>query len=119
MDIRVKTFVAEACLRIGAVVEGLGFTGPEVDEDRHDIYPRAMRVRYHRADVSIQTRLILSFAGEDHVDTELAWSAEIPHEVRRVRVGRHTAHTGHQMRRALDRQAQAIPDLLGTENPTG
>ena len=116
MDIRVKTFVAEAGSRFGAVLEGLGFTGPQVD-DGQGTYPLMMCLRYHRDDVSVETSLVLAYAGEEYVQTSLLWGANAPGGVRCVEVGSNTAHTGYQMRRALDRQVQAVPGLLEHPDP--
>ncbi|MFD0035779.1 hypothetical protein ACWGDS_30720 [Streptomyces sp. NPDC055059] len=106
-----KTFVAEARSRFGVVLEGLGFAGPEVDQSE-DTYPLVMHVRYHRGDVTVDTSLILTYAGEEYVCTSLLWARNAPNRARRVTVGEDTAHTGYQMRRALEKHAQATPELV-------
>ncbi|MCI3272475.1 hypothetical protein [Streptomyces cylindrosporus] len=111
MDIRVKTFTAEATSRFDRVLEGLGFTGPEVDQ-RQDICPLILSVRYRRSDVTIETALILAYAGEEYVHTRLRWAQESPNRNRCVEMDNVTAHTGYQMRRALDRHAQTLSELL-------
>ncbi|NGN70193.1 hypothetical protein G5C51_40710 [Streptomyces sp. A7024] len=111
MDIRVKTFAAEAASRMDAALGGLGFTGPEVNQG-HNTYPLVITVRYHRSDVSLKISLILTYAGEEYVSTTLQEHREAPQKARRVEVGTNTAHTGYQMRRALEQQAQAVSDRL-------
>ncbi|MEU5060278.1 MULTISPECIES: hypothetical protein [unclassified Streptomyces] len=111
MDIRVKTFAAEARSRFGVALEGLGFASPEVDQSQ-ETYPLVMHVRYHRGDVTVDTSLVLAYAGEEYVHTSLLWAGASPSRARSVTVGEDTAHTGYQMRRALDKHAQAAPDLI-------
>lgn len=111
VDIRVKTFVAEARCRFDIVLEELGFADPEVDENQ-DTYPLVIRVRYHRGDVTVETSLVLAYAGEEYVRTSLLWAGESPRCAHHVTVGEDTAHTGYQMRRTLDRHAQVAPDLI-------
>ncbi|MEU1486020.1 hypothetical protein [Streptomyces sp. NPDC005752] len=106
-----KTFVAESRSRFLAALEGLGFASPEVHQTQ-DMYPLVMHVRYHRADVTVETSLVLAYAGEEYVRTSLLWAVDAPPNTRRVTVGEDTAHTGYQMRRALDKHAQATPDLI-------
>jgi hypothetical protein len=107
----VKTFVAEACGRLEGVLDGLGFTGPEVVGEQ-DVFPLAREVWYRRGDVAIRSLLILAYGGEEYVETSLLRTEGESGEARQVEVGRDTAHTGYQMRRALDRHAQAIPGML-------
>jgi hypothetical protein len=111
VDIRVKTFVAEASSRFGTALEGLGFTGPEVEQGQ-DAHPLTMSIRYRRGDVTVETFMVLAHGGEEYVCTSLSWVRDAPNSARRVEVATDTAHTGYQMRRALDRHAQAVPDLL-------
>lgn len=118
MDIRVKTFAAEARSRFDVILQELGFAGPEMDQNQ-DAYPLVMHVRYHRGDVTVDTSLVLAYAGEEYVHTSLLWARGAPIRSRRVTVGEDTAHTGYQMRRALDKHAQATPDLLAHRDRSG
>jgi hypothetical protein len=111
MDFMLKTFGAEACGRVGAVLEQLGFVGPEAGEVDARI-PGNRSVLYHRADATVETMLVFWYGGEEYVDTVITWKADGPDGERRVSAGHITAHTGYQMRRALDRHAQALPELL-------
>lgn len=111
MDVRAKTFAAEAGSRLGAVVAELGFVGPEVIGDP-GAFPLVIEVRYHRAEVTVQCRLVLAYGGEEYVSTSLLWAGDGSSDARRVEVGENTAHTGYQMRRALDRHAEAVSEQL-------
>jgi hypothetical protein len=111
VDVRVRTFVAEASGRLEAVLEGLGFVGPEVVGEG-GAFPLVMTVRYHRVDVAVRSRLILAYGGEEYVDTSLLWADGDSGGIRRVEVGEDSAHTGYQMRRALGRHAQAVSEIL-------
>lgn len=108
VDIRVKTFAAEARCRFDIVLQELGFADLEVDQNQ-DTYPLVICVRYHRGDVTVETSSVLAYAGEEYVRTSLQWAGESPRRGHHVTVGEDTAHTGYQMRRALDRRAQVAP----------
>ncbi|MFC4885062.1 hypothetical protein ACFPK5_07670 [Streptomyces beijiangensis] len=107
-----KTFAAEASLRLGGVLEALGFTGPE-DVPSRDRYPLQITVRYRRSDAVVETRLTLGYMGEHDVHTSLLWIDDDC----KVEVGTTTAHTGYQMRRGLDIHARAVPALLQAGPP--
>lgn len=111
VDVCAKTFVAEAGGRLGAVLAELGFVGPEIVGDT-GAFPLVIEVRYHRADVTVQCQLVLAYSGEEYVSTSLLWAGDGPDHARRVKVGDNTAHTGYQMRRALDRHAEAVSEGL-------
>jgi hypothetical protein len=111
VDIRRKTFVAEATRRFGFLIQEHGFAGPEITHDGD--YPLLIRVIYHRGDLDVRATLVLSYGGEEYVTTDLrrqspARSTEFP-------AG--TAHTGFQMRRALDRHAHALRELFASNSP--
>ena len=111
MDVRAKTFVAEAGCRLEAVLAELGFVGPEIAGDA-SAFPLVIEVRYHRAEVTVQCQLVLAYGGEEYVSTSVLWAGDGPQDTRRVKVGESTAHTGYQMRRALDRHAEAVSEGL-------
>jgi len=112
VDIRMKTFRAEAIARMSFLVEDLGFLGPEFD-DRSTSYPVVMTLRYHRAPMHVEVSLILSYAGEECIATSLVIGPADPGSVR-SEIGTDTAHTGYQMRKALDRQSDALRKKLSS-----
>jgi hypothetical protein len=77
--------------------------------DEIGVYPLLRRVRYKRPDLAFEISLVLSYMGmgEEYVATDLV-SEDASGSVRRTEIGTSTAHTGYQMRRALDRQAEAV-----------
>jgi hypothetical protein len=117
MDIRVKTFAAEAIRRLNFLLDEHGFAGPEVQGDR-DTYPLLISVYYHRSDLDVEASLVLSYAGEEYVTVRLLHADDQSGAARRTEVGTSTAHTGYQMRRALDRHAQAVRDAVHQAGPT-
>jgi hypothetical protein len=72
-------------------------------------------VRYQRTGLAIEISLVLSYMGEEYVATELV-SEDGSGSVRRTQIGSGAAHTGYQMRRALDRQAEAVRSVLRGES---
>jgi hypothetical protein len=117
MDIRVKTFAAEAIRRLNFLLDEHGFVGPEVQGDR-GTYPLLIRVRYHRSDLDVEASLVLSYGGEEYVTVRLLHADDLTGAARRTEVATSTAHTGYQMRRALDRHAQAVRDTVHQAGPT-
>jgi hypothetical protein len=95
-----------------------GFAGPEVVPDETGVYPLLRRVRYRRNDLTVEISLVLSYMGEEYVATTLV-SGDRSGSVRRTQIGSNTAHTGYQMRRALDRQAEAVRRILHDQMPPG
>ena len=84
--------------------------------DETDVYPLLRRVRYMRSDLAVEISLVLSYMGEEYVATHLV-SEDDSGSVRRTEIGSRTAHTGYQMRRALDRQAEAVRRVLRGRMP--
>ena len=72
-------------------------------------------MRYQRLGLAIEISLVLSCTGEEYVATELV-SEDGSGSVRRTQIGPGTAHTGYQMRRVLDRQAETVRSLLRDES---
>lgn len=72
--------------------------------------------RFERADIGIEISLVLSYMGEEYVASDLV-TADSPASVRRTKIRQDTAHTGYQMRRALDLQAKAIREALADNAP--
>ena len=106
MDIRRKTFVAEATGRLGFLVQEHGFAGPEITQV--DDYPLVICVTYHRSDLDVSEALVLSYGGEEYVTADLAHRSPARH----AELPAGTAHTGFQMRQALDRHALALRELF-------
>jgi hypothetical protein len=112
VDVRVKTFAAEVTSRLSFLCADYGFTGPEaVHAQDDDSYPVLRTCRYDHGDFAVEVSLTLSYMGEEYVTATLV-SAVGPGAARRSQIGQGTAHTGYQMRRALDRQADAIRALV-------
>ena len=112
VDIRRKTFVAEATRRFEFLIQEHGFAGPEITQDGD--YPLLIRVIYHRGDLDVIETLLLSYGGEEYVTADLV--RQSPRGRTELPAG--TAHTGFQMRRALDRHAEALRELLSKQQPT-
>ena len=117
MDVRVKTFVQEATDRLGFLQTEFGFTGPRVVPDETGVYLLVRRVRFERADLAVEVSLDLSYAGQEYVTAVLVAADESGSRRPRT-IEQRTAHTGYQMRRALDLQAEAIrKKLVGAGMP--
>ena len=115
MDIRVKSFAPEAAGRLDFLCAEYGFMGPEVVPDEAGAYPLLRRVRYQGPGLAIEISLVLSYMGEEYVAAELV-SEGGSGSVRRTQIGSGAAHTGYQMRRALDQQAEAVQRVLRDES---
>jgi hypothetical protein len=115
VDIRRQTFVAEATNRLEFLLREHGFAGPEVTQDGD--YPLLIRVSYHRSDVDVEESLILSYGGEEHITASVVHPSSVSGSADRIELSTGTAHTGFQVRRALDRHAQALREFLGRQQP--
>jgi hypothetical protein len=111
VDVRLKTFAAEAADRCAFLVSEHGFTGPEIKRTERGI--PEVSVRYTRDDAVVETSLVLHYMGEEYVTTRLEHDDDAGRRHRRS-VGTDTAHKGDQVRKALDGQAKALHALLGT-----
>lgn len=105
------SFIEAATSRLRFLADGHGFAGPEIERPEDSI-PAMASVCYHRSDVAIEVIHVVGFMGENYVETryhrkggngEDGW----------MTLGSNTTHTGYQLRRALDLQAQAIRSHLG------
>lgn len=109
MDFRLKTFAAEAAERCAFLVSEYGFTGPETMREKRGL--PTVTVRYTREDAVVETMLALYYMGAEFVTTSLTQDDDTG--VRQHHdVGTDTAHKGHQMRKALDRQIADLRALL-------
>ena len=64
MDIRVKSFVAEAAGRLDFLCAEYGLSGPEVVPDEAGAYPLLRTVRYQRPGCAVEISLVLSYMGD-------------------------------------------------------
>jgi hypothetical protein len=110
VDIRRKTFVAEATSRLGFLIQEHSFAGPEVTQEGE--YPLLIRVSYHRSDLDVEEILILSYGGEEYVTADVVHSSPASRPAMRTELSVGAAHTGFQMRQTLDRHAQALREFL-------
>lgn len=105
VDIRVKTFADHAIRQLGFLQDQYGFAGPAVERRTHP--GSAVSVSYQRDGITIEASLVLWYMGEEYVAT-----ARVVHApdgtARRTQIARSPAHTGYQMRRALQLQAEAV-----------
>jgi hypothetical protein len=104
------SFIEAATSRLRFLVDDQGFIGPETEKDR--FVPGISTVRYHRHDMTIEVLHVAGPMGESYVETRCR--REIDNEQGDLtHLGRNTTHTGYQLRRALDLQAEAICSRLG------
>ena len=109
-DVRVKTFVAEATARLEFLQTEHGFTGPTIEpSEPPDLRRRlVLTVSYGRRDLVAMTSLVFDYMGDERLLTVLLRGDGSGSDRQRTVIGDDRAHTGYQMRRALDRQADAI-----------
>jgi hypothetical protein len=109
VDVRTRTFTAEAERRFRFLATEYGFNGPEVI-GASDEYPLMLTLRYSRGALAVEISLVLSYMGEECVTTRItpADRAQSP----RDEITRDAAHTGYQMRRAIDHQAEAVLAII-------
>ena len=117
MDVRRKTFVAEATARLEFLLREHGFVRPQVTQDGE--FPLMLSVRYHRSDLDVDVSLVLSYMGEEYVTASTVDADAGSTCVNRTEVGLQTAHTGFQMRRALDHHAEALRQIVPQRKPGG
>jgi hypothetical protein len=87
-----------------------GFDVPEIERP-WDRIPAIARIRYHRHDLIIEVSHVVGFMGENYVETRCRHQNE-PGDGAWISLGNNTTHTGYQLRRALDLQAQAVSSYL-------
>jgi len=103
-------FIETATNRLRFLVDDQGFLGPETEKDK--FVPGISTVRYHRNDMTIEVVHVVGPMGETYVETRCRRETDneqgdLTHLVR------NTTHTGYQLRRALDFQADAVCSYLG------
>lgn len=104
-DSLVKTFAREALKHLGFLKEEYGFAEPEVRSG--PARGTAVAVTYRRPGLAIEASLVSWYGGKDYVTTRLF--TDIPDgPARRTEIGHGTARIGHEMRTALEEQAQAV-----------
>ena len=104
------SFIETATNRSSFLVDEQGFIGPETEKDK--FVPGISKVRYHRNDTTIEVVHVVGYTGENYVETRCREPGEDA-QVDWTQLGRNTTHTGYQLRRALDLQAQALCSRLG------
>jgi hypothetical protein len=109
------SFIEIATNRLSFLADDLGFAGPEVERP-WDRIPAITRVRYHRGDMTIEVVHIIGFMGENYVETRCR-RGDGNNQGDGMALGSNTTHTGYQLKRALDLQAQAIRSHLGLSQP--
>lgn len=107
VDWRVKSFEPEARAAF-TFLSDQGFTvavQPAADVQRG---PATIAVQFQSQEATVETSLVLGFAGEDCVHTSLlttSGSSEF---------GPTVAHKGHEMRKALEAHAEAVRAALAS-----
>jgi hypothetical protein len=94
--------VATRCLSF--LVDDQGFDGPETTEWSPQSFPAITCLRYHRGEMTIEVCHVVAYMGENYVQTRCSRKDDEGW----IDLGRNTAHSGYQLRRAVDRQADAI-----------
>lgn len=105
------SFIEVATNRFSFLADDHGFIGPEIERP-WDRIPAVTRVCYHRKDVSVEIVHVVGFMGENRVETRCR-RKDRDSESDWMPLGSSTTHTGYQLRRALDLQAQAIGSQVG------
>ncbi len=105
VDVRRKTFAGEAIKQLGFLQAEHGFAGPDVEREASP--GTTVRVRYRRDGITIEASLVLWYMGEQYVATTHVVGIRDGAALR-TEIGRNTAHTGYQMRRALKLQAETV-----------
>lgn len=116
MDIRVKTLFWRRRTGWNSFARSTASRARRSCLTETGVYPLLRRVRYNRSDLALEISLVLSYMGEEYVATSLV-TEDRPGSVRRTQIGSSTAHTGYQMRRALDHQAEAVRRVLREQIP--
>lgn len=93
------------------VCDDQGFGGPEIERP-WDRIPAITRIRYHRDDLVIEVSHVVGFMGENYVETRCRHKAGRD-EGDWIVLRSDISHSGYQLRRALDLQAQAVYSHLG------
>ena len=102
-----RTFESEARAAFAALMDH-GFTvdsEPAADLSRR---PAKITVRFQGREETVETSLVLGFAGEDGVETSLRTTTGSSD------FGPTVAHSGHQMKKALAEHAEAVRTALAT-----
>ena len=107
------SFIEVTTNRLSFLADDHGFAGPEIQRPGERI-PAVTRICYHRKDVTVEIAHVVGFMGENYVETRCRRKDE-DSEGDWTPLGSNTTHTGYQLRRALDLQAQAIRSQLGLD----
>jgi hypothetical protein len=104
------SFIEVATSRLAFLVDEQGFSGPETIKWPSQPFPAVTRLRYHRNDIIIEVAHVVAYMGENYVETRCRRNDD--EESGWIELSRNTTHTGYQLRRALDLQADAICSYL-------
>ena len=104
------SFIEVTTDRLG-FLHGHGFAEPEIKQP-WDRIPAITRVQYSSNDMTIEVSHVVGFMGENYVETRCR-RTDGNGQGDWTQLGSDTTHTGYQLRRAVDRQAQAIRSHLG------
>jgi len=100
------SFIEEVSSRLSFLVDDQGFAGPETTEWPQHAFPAGTRLRYHRSDITIEVAHVVAYMGENYVETRCHRKDD--EQGGWIGLGSNTTHTGYQVRRAIDLQADAI-----------
>lgn len=104
-DFLVKTFAREVFKHLGFLKDEYGFAEPEIRSG--SARGTAVAVTYRRPGLAIEASLVSWSGGEDYVATRLF--TDVPDgPMRRTEIGHDTARRGHEMRKALEEQAERV-----------
>ena len=106
------SFIEAATSRLSFLADDHGFAGPEIERPSDSIPPGIARVCYHRGDATIEVIHVVGPMGENYVESRCR-RKDRNSEGDWTTLGSNTTHTGYQLRRALDLQAQTLCFHLG------
>jgi hypothetical protein len=107
MDVRLKSFRAEALVAFGFLVDG-GFLPDAAAEPAAGVRPMSVSVTFQGSTARVETSLVLGHMGEEYVVTIIE-TADGRQELEPA-----VAHQGHEMKKALREQAAQVQRLLPT-----
>jgi len=107
------SFIEVTTNRLSFLPGDHGFAGPRIQRS-WDRIPAITRVGYSRSDMTIDVIHVVGFMGENYVETRCRHK-DANGQGDWMALGSNTTHTGYQLRRALELQAQAIHSHLGVK----
>ena len=107
MDVRLKSFRAEALVAFDFLVDG-GFLPNAATEPAAGTRPMSVSVTFQGPRARVETSLVLGHMGEEYVVTTIETTDS------RQGIEPAVAHKGHEMKKALSVQAAEVQRLLTT-----